>query len=991
MSKITFITLTLFLVATVGLAATASYAQGPDDTTPTTTPTLEPEATSTVEVETITPTPTGEDIATATPTPTDAPTATLTPIPGNSAILSFRDFGLESRLMRGPFDRVSYPFALPSDWALSTGTRVELNLTSYSSAPTTNATAVTENISGLLEIEFNGIYVDSFIINWNEETTITFELPPESLETTREDGRHSLRITLDSGHDCSEMITGVALGDDSLLRLHYDQIPPSTDLRLLPRPFYQRSFLPDTALVVVPTDPTATELEAAMRLMAGFGRSSGSNVSLTLLTTDTLTQTLLTNEHMIFVGKTSEFPMLNEATSPPNESSQAVDTDGILWMTVSPWNPSKVVMVVGGETDEAVYKAGIAASSQQIRTVGINNLAIISNVEADVEAPNLAGAVFNQTFAEAGFSTQTLDDVGHNSLDISFTIPPGQDVGTDAYFDLVFSHSTLLNYDRSGVVVTINDIPIGSIRLSDANAGLTTVRFTVPPTLLQAGLNRLSVQVELRPISECYDPDTVAAWFTIHDTSLLSLQLVEGAIPIESALAANLAYYPSPFSGNPHLDNVVLIVPPDAPDMWNSAAQLMFNLGDETDGSWFEVQTVFADDVPPELMEDYHLILVGRPSQLPLVAEWQELLPASFDPGSDIAVERDTAIYFEQSAETSMSYLELIQLPGNPGRLAMLIMGTDLMAVNNTTLLLSDDDLRSGLVGNLVFYDGIQVMSRNIISADIDIEDGASGTTSSPDDGDVTLTVEEGDASDDDPYSWIPRFIIASSLLMAGIIGFVIFTTVFRSLRPSIRRIAAQRLTLDLPFEVRFIDYRHHRNIRAALDNISATDPDAIIWAEGFPAGKSPGLTKHELRSAESLVILTSPSSNVEMEEGIRTVHPKRIYMVADWPMIKTLPEFIKALRRLSETVMDRDEGKVDITLMTERLAQPENVVRLGLEYLENLGIITVQSRDARFLYIKKGNNRPQDRESKIVMKHLENAWETVNNYRRDLRRVKLS
>jgi len=51
---------------------------------------------------------------------------------------------------------------------------------------------------------------------------------------------------------------------------------------MLPKPLFQNSFLPESATIVVPDQPTSGDLQAALAVAAGFGRMTDNKLGLTL-------------------------------------------------------------------------------------------------------------------------------------------------------------------------------------------------------------------------------------------------------------------------------------------------------------------------------------------------------------------------------------------------------------------------------------------------------------------------------------------------------------------------------------------------------------------------------------------------------------------------------------------------------------------------------------------------------------------------------------
>lgn len=695
------VSISIVLVALLALVATQAYAQEPTGT---------PEA-----------------APTATPVSTSLPPATGAPDESDGSRVSLGLLGFQERVLRrSPSDSTTYVFGLPAEWELTEGAEIQLNIAGFLTgvAPPRVDNGVLTNRDdvyfSLLELYFNGQLLDTISINLTRDTVVTASIPSEALISQREDGRHVLYIRMDTGLECGAN-AGLAIRSDSFFTLPHDLKAPPTDLRHLPYPIVQRSFPPDEVVVVVPDDPTSSDIQAALNVVAGFGKSSDNSLALVLVPVGQLTDALRESRHVIFVGKPDAFAMLDEVNLPlpvGQSGFQASDRnadDGVLQMAVSPWNATKVVLVVSGDTDAALVKAAQAASSNRIRTSVEQNLALIAEVhEANRDDPTL---LLNQTFAQSGYETRILDEVGYNMTTYHFQIPSAQLVDADAVLNLIVSHSTLLDYERSGLVVWLNGEPVGSVRLTDENAQLGSVRIGLPASLLQTGNNDLVMEAQLRPYSECYDPDATGAWLTIQADSSLTIPIAP-SVGIVAEQVIELSTYPNPFTINSELSDTAFVLPPDNPTAWDTAAQLALHLGDNAEGETLSINAVFADDIPEDIRDGYNLILVGRPSALPLIMELGDLLPAPFEKGSDNALERNMQVVYRLPPGKTVGYLEMLASPWNAERVILAVLGTTDQGVQWAAKALTVPELRRSLFGNFAAVDGDQVVSAGNQQAD---------------------------------------------------------------------------------------------------------------------------------------------------------------------------------------------------------------------------------------------------------------------------------
>ena len=182
-------------------------------------------------------------------------------------------------------------------------------------------------------------------------------------------------------------------------------------------------------------------------------------------------------------------------------------------MVLSPWSNSQVVLLVSGNNDDGVVKAGQAVKYGTILTTTSNSVSLVESYRTEASAPL---AATDRTFQELGYEDRNLRSTGTNYSYYQFYIPPGQTVSEEAYLDLNYNHSALLNFETSGLTVTLNSRVISSIKFSEETAQLNKVQINLPPSAFIQGVNELLVQVQLIPYDNCTDlTNFISSWATI--------------------------------------------------------------------------------------------------------------------------------------------------------------------------------------------------------------------------------------------------------------------------------------------------------------------------------------------------------------------------------------------------------------------------------------------------------------------------------------------
>lgn len=619
-------------------------------------------------------------------------------------VVTLAQIGATDQTLSGVFDGTRYLFNTPANWNLQPGAQAQLDMTVF--FPLGDAQ---QRLGGFLEIRFNRMLIGTVELTQSGEQRVTFDIPNQALTPVRGDGRHELEIALDNPSGCdvapSER-TAVVIRATSRLVLPHTLTPLDTDLRNLPRPIFQGSFEPDQATIVVPDTPSIADLQAALTIAASFGRLTEGRLQVDLTTMQRLTPQARTGRHLILVGgHTRLAPIMRDLSLPAALNDKGFNTpgatpdDGILQMIVSPWNAERVVLLVSGGSDAGVIKASRALSVLPVRINQRPDVAVVRDVPA---APAETPLAIDQRLSDLGFEPRVIRDrVG--TFDLRFTLPAGQQLDDGAYFDLVFNHAATVDFGQSSVSVGLNGVPIGSVRFDDETTRVTSSRITIPPSAARSGANVLTIQTNLAPRSLCTDTRNVDLWATIWPESALHLPMKPATA--EPRRTFNLSSYPLPFTLNPALATTAFVVPKNAPPAWNAAAVLAFHMGRQTRDAVLQPVVVFADTISADVRAARDLLIIGRPSTLPILADLSDALPAPFDPGSDVPRSVDTPVVYRVPPNASVAYLQIVTAPWNPERVVVAALGSDDASIDQAALMLIDPRQRARLTATLAIID----------------------------------------------------------------------------------------------------------------------------------------------------------------------------------------------------------------------------------------------------------------------------------------------
>jgi hypothetical protein len=692
-------------------------------------------------------------------------------------LITFAQLVQEEITLTGPYDGINLLFGLPADWELSEGAEIELSLgVSFNSA--VNAAEVPVISGGLLTVQFNSVTVDILSLTQVGDGSYRLSIPAAALESRRDDGRMELTLLLDAGFSCDfdqQML--VIVHPNSYMNLPHQSVAPDTNLVNFPSPIYQDSVFLDSALIVIPEQPSIVELQSVFTIAAGFGNITKNNLTLDLATASGVTSEQLANNHLILVGKAATLPLRDELQLPmPVESAgfQMTDggqDDGVIEMVNSNWSTAHTVLVVSGNTDAGVVKAAQALSTSVLRPNRLPNLAIIDTVQS---RPLPSSQPVDQTFADLGYETELIEGRGLNTLSYDFYIPPGWIVASDAYFQLVFANSALLNYERSGLVVSLNGSPIGSTQLTELTASNTKNQVTIdlPSSEVVPGINTIDIEADLLPIDNCSTPNLQGLWATIWSDSVLHLPLL--LAPVDPVSTFDLSAFPSPYTFDPSLSDTAFVLPHDDIDAWHAAVRIAQYLGDQGNAPVVSLSAFYGDEITDNQRANYNLLIVGRATQLPIIGEMNDRLPAPFYENSDIAQENGMQVTFRFPPEMPLGYLQLLTSPWNNEHVVMAALGNTTQGVKWSGAALIDAPMRSQIAGNFAVINDQQVITTDTRLPTLDqqppvVEDEPGVTVQEPEPQSPQSTYER------------PGWILIALGVSAGLAVLVLLIVIFTS------------------------------------------------------------------------------------------------------------------------------------------------------------------------------------------------------------------
>src|SRR5690606_33123108 len=201
-------------------------------------------------------------------------------------------------------------FGIPANWRLTNGAEIQLSLTVSPSSERVGTDPNTVRGYGSIRVIFNDFLLGIIYLSEVGDVVVNFPIPTEALPSSRSDGLMEIDLEFNSGVCDLEENTIVVVHSYSMINLPFVTATSDTSLINFPRPIFSESFIPESAVVVIPDSPSALELQSALTASAGFGVLTSSDFNISLTTLNNLTTQQLNSSHLILIGKIQSFTSL---------------------------------------------------------------------------------------------------------------------------------------------------------------------------------------------------------------------------------------------------------------------------------------------------------------------------------------------------------------------------------------------------------------------------------------------------------------------------------------------------------------------------------------------------------------------------------------------------------------------------------------------------------------------------------------------------------
>jgi len=629
-----------------------------------------------------------------------------------TAELTLADIGFEeSILLYGPYQKTSATFALPPDWNITTPVKLDLHIYSEFQSlleaftSSEEDTAIPGGTQGTFKVSINGNVVNETIISKNSEIIIPIEISPEFIH--QDSGENEISISWDSEAACQYSVTStLAIDPTSRIIFPYEYQPIQVELISFPKPFYSPSAIDSYPLALVIADePDEDDLSALLAVSAGLGKQTNGALSFEVYSMHEINSSDFSNYHFIFIGKTDTLLTFFSDKMSGSDFKSILEssggTNGILSMQVSPWNAGRALLLVSGKDGEALRKASAVIASNDFLPFTNGKTAIIQEINDPASQTQL------QIDLELGELIREeelmINSLGKTTITIPFDISGDAEINPEAFIEIYFRHSQLINYLQSNLTVSVNGKMVGNIRFSDTSAQDGLARIIFPPNTIHPLKNTLEFTFNITSQDICADERNGNYWISIFKESYLHL-------PPTLEVAGDQVFYtlndlPDVLLSDHSLSDLAFVADPTDLQSWEYAAQMAFHLGSLTESAVLQPFAIFAETFK-ENTTVHTAVVIGMTGEIPFTSGLNANLPLPLKENGVLEDVLFDGIQFQIEEDQAFGILEITTLP-NSNTLIVSILGSTTEGLKNVFLAAQNRIFNNdGSTANIEIVDG---------------------------------------------------------------------------------------------------------------------------------------------------------------------------------------------------------------------------------------------------------------------------------------------
>jgi len=370
----------------------------------------------------------------------------------------------EDRLLNLPVNKTSFWFEVKPSIQLGTNSFLEIT---YSFSPT-----IIDRES-FMTVAINGYPLASRRIAQNNKSPVSWKVSIPKSEIKKGFNEISIMTRHRSAEglckDIDNDANWIVIHNNSFLHL---EILENREYKISDYPYPFLEYLskePVDFTFYLPKDFSPEELSAMLEVANGLGMMArDKNLYLNVSTGDPYKDI---KEKQILIGELSKWRLLIE----DNALRNLEEGNGLIYLLPI---RDRLQLYISGKKDGLLKSVSYINNPLQTSITEVNPVIVASVVTKEEEKAEKEGVI---RLKDLGYENIVLSGVFHQNASILLKLPSGfEGIGNGSFIELHFSHSKILEPNKSSINVYINGNPVKSERLDAKNAERGILRIPFP-------------------------------------------------------------------------------------------------------------------------------------------------------------------------------------------------------------------------------------------------------------------------------------------------------------------------------------------------------------------------------------------------------------------------------------------------------------------------------------------------------------------------------
>lgn len=340
-------------------------------------------------------------------------------------------------------------------------------------------------------------------------------------------------------------------------------------------------------------------------------------------------------------------PQIAEALSPEQKTLAEADAVAALLH-----QGNRNILVITGKNEKALENTGyMLANPKYVRSISGDTKRINENDDFLMRHESV------DQYMQLTQIGDYVNGLFRQSIDYVIDYPENRTIASSSEIDLDFSYSENLDFNKSLITIYINDIPIGSKKLSRDKASGDNLLVSIPDDQVIVGDFTIKIAFDFS-VQELWckvDPNEIP-WGYISNTSMLKIMSID-----QSRLI--FENYPSPFLRDGRLNNLVVVLPDNPQDAdYQAMNKILITIGKFQKDNTGSIKVTFSSD--PGDLSAANVISIGRWEKNLIAQDQEDILFFRFaSENGSISIQPDEKRLIDSSYGNSLGICQIVGSP----------------------------------------------------------------------------------------------------------------------------------------------------------------------------------------------------------------------------------------------------------------------------------------------------------------------------------------